>query len=87
VSIAYLQDILVSEACQRRGIGHRLLEACLERYAHVRNFVLLTDDRPDQHAFYAAHGLTNVAATRTPKLNAFVRILNVPFKTENAATC
>ncbi len=86
VSIVYLQDILVTEACQCRGIGHRLLEACLERYAHVRNFVLLSDDRPEQHAFYAAHGLTNVAATRNPKLNAFVRILNISFEAENAAT-
>ncbi len=76
VSIVYLQDILVTEACQSRGIGRRLLEACLERYAHVRNFVLLTNDRPEQHAFYAAHGLTNVAATRNPKLNSFVRILS-----------
>ena len=33
VSIVYLQDILVTEACQCRGIGHRLLEACLSKIA------------------------------------------------------
>lgn len=52
----------------------------------VRSFVLLTDERSEQHSLYAAHGLTNVAATRNPKLNAFVRILNVSFEAENAPT-
>lgn len=33
VSIVYRQDILVTEACQCRGIGHRLLEACLSKIA------------------------------------------------------
>ena len=45
-----------------------------------------SNDRPEQHAFYTAHGLTYVAATRLLNLNAFVRILNVSFEAENAAT-
>jgi GNAT superfamily N-acetyltransferase len=79
VAIAYLQDILVHPDARRRGVGTRLMEACRERYADVRAFVLLTDDRPDQLAFYEAHGFTNVAATAKPALNAFVRMRGVTF--------
>jgi GNAT superfamily N-acetyltransferase len=77
VSVAYLQDLLVRPEHRRVGVGSQLLGRCLARYAHVRNFVLLTDDSPEQHAFYGAHGLTNVAATRRPRLNAYVRLLGV----------
>ncbi|MEO6122718.1 MAG: GNAT family N-acetyltransferase [Ilumatobacteraceae bacterium] len=45
-SIFYLQDILVNPDQQRRGLGRRMLGICLERYAHVRQKVLLTDDLP-----------------------------------------
>ena len=72
VSIAYLQDILVHPSHQGRGIGRALVARCLARYAHVRQKVLLTDDRPEQLAFYQRLGFSNTRTlTRTP-LNAFV---------------
>lgn len=73
-SIAFLQDILVRPEHQGKGVGHLLIDACFERYAHVRTFALLTDDRPEQLVFYEKHGLENVAATSKPALNAFVRM-------------
>ncbi|NOX31676.1 MAG: GNAT family N-acetyltransferase, partial [Actinobacteria bacterium] len=40
VSILYVQDLLVNPAYQRQGLGRRLLDKCLERFAHVRQRVL-----------------------------------------------
>lgn len=71
VSIFYLQDILVHPEHQRRGVGRALLERCLERYAHVMQKVLLTDDKPAQLEFYASLGYKN---TRDLTLNAFVQM-------------
>ena len=47
----YLQDILVRPEHQRTGVGRQLLAVCLERYSHVRQKVLLTDDEA-QERFY-----------------------------------
>ena len=47
VSIAYIQDILVDPKWQGKGAGRRLLQGCLDRYAHVRQKVLLTELRQD----------------------------------------
>jgi GNAT superfamily N-acetyltransferase len=55
--ICYLQDILVDPAWHRRGIGRRLLDAALQRYRDVRQFVLLTDDDEAQRALYRSAGL------------------------------
>lgn len=74
VSIAYLQDILVRPEAQGQGIGKRLLGDCLERFAHVRQKVLLTDDDPRQLGFYASMGFANTRELRDVHLNAFVRI-------------
>ena len=73
VSIMYLQDILVSPMYQRNGVGRELLERCLERFAHVRQKVLLTDNRPEQKAFYGALGFHNTGELERIELNAFVR--------------
>lgn len=80
VSVAYLQDILVRPELHGRGVGSRLAERCLARYQHVRQKVLLTDDRPDQIAFYTKLGYANLRETSRPKLNAFVRIEGVTFE-------
>ena len=76
-TIMYLQDILVHPKHQRRGIGRMLLSRCLEEYQHVRQKVLLTDDREEQKQFYQSLGFSNTRElTKTP-LNAFVRIEGV----------
>ncbi len=72
-TIMYLQDILVVPVYQRSGIGRKLLEMCLKRYEHVRQRVLLTDDRPQQKAFYESLGFTNTKDFKQVKLNCFVR--------------
>ena len=55
-TILYIQDLLVAPVCQRRGIGRRLVEACLAQYPHVRQKVLLTDTTSKNLAFYRACG-------------------------------
>ena len=76
-TIAYIQDILVAESHQRRGIGRRMLTRSLDHYGDIRQKVLLTDDRPEQRAFYTSLGFSNTRElVRTP-LNAFVRFEGV----------
>jgi GNAT superfamily N-acetyltransferase len=71
-TIAYLQDLLVRPSHQRRGVGRALVGAFLDRYAHVRQRVLLTDDDATQHAFYRAVGMTRADEVAGDPLWAFV---------------
>ena len=73
VSILYLQDVLVHPDHQRMGIGRRLVTTCLERYAHVRQKVLLTDDDPAQRRFYDHLGFVRTTEFDAAPLNAYVR--------------
>ena len=73
-SVVYIQDILVRPSHQGRGIGKGLVEAILNRYQHVRQKVLLTDDRPEQLQFYASLGFKNTRDLVKTRLNAFVII-------------
>jgi GNAT superfamily N-acetyltransferase len=72
-SVFYLQDILVRPEHQRRGIGRQLLTACLERYQHVRQKILLTDDDVSQRLFYESFGYVRTADFDAAPLNAYVR--------------
>ena len=69
-SIMYLQDVLVHPQHQKKGIGGILVQKALEKYKHVRQKVLLTDDRPEQLRFYERLGYKNTKDMGT--LNAFV---------------
>lgn len=73
VAICYVQDILVHPDHQRRGLGRRLVQRCMERFAHVRMTVLLTDDSEQQLSFYTALGFANPRDLPFA-LNAFVRM-------------
>lgn len=55
-TIVWIQDILVHPDYQRRGIGSALIKTVLDRYAHVRQIELATDDAPETVAFYKSHG-------------------------------
>ena len=73
VSIMYLQDVLVRPDHHRRGIGRFLVMVCLQRFDHVRQKVLLTDDEPGQRAFYEDLGYVNLRDYGPPTVNAFVQ--------------
>lgn len=64
-TIIYIQDILVLEAYQRRGIGSKLLEMILKKYKDVRQIILLTDDSDKTISFYEKNGLTPVGKYNT----------------------
>ncbi len=72
-TICYLQDVLVMPDEQRHGIGHALVRAILDRYASVRQKILLTDDEPGQRAFYEALGYAEIRDFGGGTLRAFVR--------------
>ena len=74
LAILYLQDILVHPDYQRRGIGMQLMNACLERYAHVRAKVLMTDDDERQRLFYERAGFKSMQSLDNAALSMFVQI-------------
>ena len=43
-SVALVQDLLVAPAFHRCGVGSRLLRAAMDRYADIRQLMLITDD-------------------------------------------
>lgn len=77
VSIMYLQDVLVSPKTQGAGVGKHLVEACLAKFEHVRQKVLLTDDDQRLQNFYEALGYSNLAELEKSELLAFVQIHGV----------
>jgi len=74
VSICYVQDILVHPDYQRRGIGERMIQACLTRYAHVRSKVLMTDDEDRQRRFFEKMGFRDARTLTSATLNTFVQM-------------
>ncbi|MCP4705692.1 MAG: GNAT family N-acetyltransferase [candidate division Zixibacteria bacterium] len=77
ISINYLQDILVDPDYQKKGIGRKLLENCLERFKHVRSHVILTDDEKRQRLFYESLGYKNTKEFKKMNLNCFVKMTGV----------
>jgi GNAT superfamily N-acetyltransferase len=71
-TIVYVQDVLVAPDHHRSGIGGALLDAVLERYAHVRQTVLTTDTEPGQRAFYESRGFVEVHDVQPSPLRSFV---------------
>lgn len=72
-TIAYIQDVLVDPEHQRQGVGRALLQRLLD-LVDVRQVVLITDDEPEQHAFYRSCGLVRSDEVSTGPLRAFVRL-------------
>lgn len=60
-TIVLIQDILVFPEHQRKGIGTALVKAILERYAHVRQIQLATDNTPKTVAFYRSLGFREMS--------------------------
>ncbi len=74
VSIMYLQDVLIHPEHRRRSLGTILVGACLRKFDHVRQKVLLTDDEEGQHAFYRSLGYTDVNDLGAIKAHCFVQL-------------
>ena len=60
-TIVFVQDILVFPEHQRKGIGSALLQAILDRYSHVRQIVLATDNTPKTIGFYKSMGFLELS--------------------------
>lgn len=61
-TIIYIQDILILESYQRRGVGSKFLEIILKEYEEVRQIVLLTGNEEKTVNYYEKNGLVNVAS-------------------------
>lgn len=72
-TLAYLQDVLVHPNAQQTGLGRQLVEAAFEPYSDVRQHVLLTDDEPQQRAFYERLGFAEIRDVEGGSVRAFVR--------------
>ena len=72
-TICYLQDIVVRPTFQGEGVGRALLSRVMERYEHVRQTVLITDDEPRQRCFYEALGFTEGADFRPEPIRIFAQ--------------
>ena len=60
-TIVFVQDILVFPEHQRKGVGSALLQAILDRYSHVRQIELATDNTPKTIAFYKSIGFREMS--------------------------
>lgn len=60
-TIVFVQDILVAPEHQRKGIGTALLQAVLDRYSHVRQIELATDNTKKTVAFYKSMGFREMS--------------------------
>ena len=72
LTIAYLQDILVSPDHQRRGIGRELFHRVFQPFQDVRQKVLMTDNDDAQIAFYESLGFTEIRNLPHPT-NVYVK--------------
>lgn len=61
VTVVFVQDILVFPEKQRQGVGTALLRAVLERYAHVRQIELVTDNMEKTISFYKSMGFRELS--------------------------
>ena len=56
LTIVYIQDILVLNHYQNQGIATKLMTEILQKYKHVRQKVLLTEEAPDVRHVYEKNG-------------------------------
>lgn len=74
-TILYIQDILVLQTHKRKRIGATLMAMVLEKFAGIRQIVLLTDDNEETRGFYEAMGF---ASCDKGKLVAFAKFGKAP---------
>lgn len=61
-TICYLQDLLILNSYQGKGLGTRLLGDVLNDNSHIRQFILLTEDIKKNRSFYEKLGLEPVVS-------------------------
>lgn len=59
LTIVYIQDILVLNSYQNKGIASTLMQKILAKHTNVRQKVLLTEDAPNVRHFYEKNGFTS----------------------------
>ena len=60
-TIIYIQDILILEDYQNKGIGSKLLKIILEQYKSIRQVVLMTDNTEKTIKFYEKNGMVKTS--------------------------
>lgn len=60
-TIVFIQDLLVYPEHQQKSVGSALLKAVLERFPHVRQIELVTDDTARTIAFYRSAGFSELS--------------------------
>ena len=60
-TIVFIQDILVFPKHQRKGVGSQMIQSVLERFRHVRQIELATDNTPGIAAFYKSQGFEEMS--------------------------
>lgn len=59
-TILYIQDIIVHTSSQRKNIGSKLILQLLEKYSHIRQIILLTENETKTIGFYDSLGFKDV---------------------------
>ncbi len=62
-TVVFVQDVLVHSAYRRRGIGRALVNELIKTYVHVRQILLISDDTPENRAFYTSIGFKRLSET------------------------
>ena len=60
-TIVFIQDLLVFPEHQRKGVGSALMRAVLDRFSHVRQIQLATDNTEKTKVFYRSCGFRELS--------------------------
>ena len=61
-TIVYVQDVLVKSKFQHQGVGTTFFNMVQQKYSHVRQMVLMSDDVERNAQFYRKQGFCNGSA-------------------------
>lgn len=61
-TIVYIQDVLIKNKFQHQGIGTALFNMVQQKYSHVRQMVLMSDDVVKNANFYQKQGFNKGSA-------------------------
>ncbi len=73
VTVMFMQAILVNPESRRQGIGSYLARACLIKFAHVGQKVLLSDDEATLHSFLRSLDYEDLVENSVSGLRAYIQ--------------